>query len=252
MSPSSPPGRDFDALAAFVDELRPLAADNNLNGIRAAIAGYAERLGFERFTYHVIQPPHGPRVPFYISTYPEEWVARYVSEGYVKLDPVVGLASRSLVAFPWQDAWRDRGNGRQRELRQESGDLGLRNGLTVPIHSPGGGLATLNFTASVGDKAFADIYRSSRHQLESLALHVHELVLQNFYPSPDALPSLAPRERECLLWASEGKSNWEVGQILGLSEETVRTYIKSAAKKLGATNRLQTVVKAIAFGLIVR
>ena len=28
---------------------------------------------------------------------------------------------------------------------------------------------------------------------------------------------LSPREKECLLWAARGKSDWDIGMILGLS-----------------------------------
>jgi DNA-binding CsgD family transcriptional regulator len=33
--------------------------------------------------------------------------------------------------------------------------------------------------------------------------------------------SLSEREKACLLWTARGKSSWEIGRILSISENTV-------------------------------
>ena len=48
---------------------------------------------------------------------------------------------------------------------------------------------------------------------------------------------LTPREREVLSWVSEGKSNWEVGQIVGCVEQTVKKHLQHIYRKLGVENR---------------
>ena len=57
---------------------------------------------------------------------------------------------------------------------------------------------------------------------------------------------LTGREREALTWVSEGKSDWEIAMILGLSETTVRFHVDNARKKLGAVNRAQAVARLVA------
>lgn len=52
---------------------------------------------------------------------------------------------------------------------------------------------------------------------------------------------LTAREQESLAWVAEGKSDWEIATILGLSETTVRFHVDNARKKLGAVNRAQAV-----------
>ncbi len=64
-------------------------------------------------------------------------------------------------------------------------------------------------------------------------------------------PALAKRERECLYWCSRGKTNWEIGQILSISERTAEHHIASAARKLGSTSRVHAVAQAIRKRLIV-
>ena len=57
---------------------------------------------------------------------------------------------------------------------------------------------------------------------------------------------LTSREREALTWVAEGKSDWEIAVILGLSETTVRFHVDNARKKLGAVNRAQAVARLVA------
>jgi LuxR family quorum sensing-dependent transcriptional regulator len=61
---------------------------------------------------------------------------------------------------------------------------------------------------------------------------------------------LSKREREALQWAAEGKTEWEIGAILGLSEHTAEKFIRSARAKLHAGNRTHAVARAIRLGLI--
>ena len=62
--------------------------------------------------------------------------------------------------------------------------------------------------------------------------------------------SLTRRERDCLLWVAEGKTTWEIGQILRISENTVLYHIKNAQEKLGAVIRIHAVAKALRLELL--
>ncbi|MEW9804493.1 helix-turn-helix transcriptional regulator [Mesorhizobium marinum] len=61
---------------------------------------------------------------------------------------------------------------------------------------------------------------------------------------------LSDRERECLLWVSEGKTTDEVALILGVSANTVNNYITHAIQKLSASNRAMAIATAIRSGII--
>jgi len=53
--------------------------------------------------------------------------------------------------------------------------------------------------------------------------------------------SLSDREHEVLNWVSQGKSNEEIGQILGISRNTVKNHLKRIFAKMGVTARSQAV-----------
>ena len=61
---------------------------------------------------------------------------------------------------------------------------------------------------------------------------------------------LTGRERECLLWAAEGKTAWEISQILAVSQRTVVFHLNNATTKLNATNRQHAVARAVARSLL--
>jgi DNA-binding CsgD family transcriptional regulator len=56
---------------------------------------------------------------------------------------------------------------------------------------------------------------------------------------------LTPREAEVLLWVSQGKSNADVGSIIGCSEKTVKQHIGNIFDKLGVENRTAASLVAI-------
>ncbi|AVH42575.1 response regulator transcription factor [Agrobacterium tumefaciens] len=56
--------------------------------------------------------------------------------------------------------------------------------------------------------------------------------------------SLTARESEVLLWIAKGKSNRDIGDILGLSARTVNKHLEQIYVKLGVENRASAAVKA--------
>lgn len=66
---------------------------------------------------------------------------------------------------------------------------------------------------------------------------------------PQAL-ALSPRESECLIWVSRGKSSSDIGAITGLSPRTVDSYIEKTCAKLRVRTRIEAVAVAVRSGMI--
>ena len=60
-----------------------------------------------------------------------------------------------------------------------------------------------------------------------------------------AFSDLSERELEVLFLVSQGKSNREIGEILGLSEKTVRNHVSNLLEKLGKSNRIELATYAV-------
>lgn len=56
---------------------------------------------------------------------------------------------------------------------------------------------------------------------------------------------LTSREAEVLLWLSRGKSNRDIGQILGISPRTVNKHLEQVFVKLGVENRASAAARAV-------
>jgi DNA-binding NarL/FixJ family response regulator len=62
--------------------------------------------------------------------------------------------------------------------------------------------------------------------------------------------TLTARELDVLGLLAEGLPHEEIGRRLGISSETVRTHLRKASGRLGATTRTQAVATALRLGLL--
>ena len=98
--------------------------------------------------------------------------------------------------------------------------------------------------------------------LELLASPMHlaltRVLLHKGSPQGHALPKrpvgsapvvLTPREKEVLHWLREGKTNWEIGRILTVGDETVKSHVQKVLVKLKVNNRTQAVSRAVEIGV---
>jgi DNA-binding CsgD family transcriptional regulator len=79
-------------------------------------------------------------------------------------------------------------------------------------------------------------------------------------PSKTGVPSLprrqtikgklTARESEVLRWVANGKSAWEIGEILHITKRTVDEHVQTAVRKLGAVNRTHAVALGLRDGII--
>ena len=62
--------------------------------------------------------------------------------------------------------------------------------------------------------------------------------------------ALSPRELECLIWVTRGKSTGDIGSILGLSPRTVDSYLEKVCSKLRVRTRIEAVAVAVRAGVV--
>ncbi len=175
--------------------------------------------------------------------YPTRWVDHYFANGYLEVDPTITTAASRSTPYEWRF---DRpGAAKSDQLFRDVYDLGVRRGLTVPIHAPGG----LSFVASFAGVNLEPDPRD-RPMLSWLAAQFYEQYIDVITVGDRPIPVLSARERDCLTWVARGKSSWDIGQIIGISENTVNFHLKNTFAKLNVKGRTLGVVKAITLGLI--
>jgi DNA-binding CsgD family transcriptional regulator len=67
------------------------------------------------------------------------------------------------------------------------------------------------------------------------------------FSSPKPLESLGltTREAEVLLWVAQGKSNGDIGILLGMAEKTVKKHVGNIFDKLGLEGRNAATLRAL-------
>ena len=111
----------------------------------------------------------------------------------------------------------------------------LTCGVSVPIHLPKGGFASL--TGLRTGKA-RTVLKDAQHTLADFSLITHalqEAAYPLFSKEMRAYPHirLTKRERECLKWAAEGLTAAEIATQLSRSLAVVTLHLASAMHKLG-------------------
>ncbi|OJX51330.1 MAG: hypothetical protein BGO81_11650 [Devosia sp. 66-22] len=93
------------------------------------------------------------------------------------------------------------------------------------MNSPGGGLEPPAQGQLDGVLAAGTPEEVSRHMA---GLLLTERLMELAAPADD-VPALTERERDCLAFVADGRTDWEIATLLGISESTVRFHLNSAA-----------------------
>ena len=182
----------------------------------------------------------------------EYWCER----GYFLIDPVQLLAARTSVPFFWNYAAGAETRishfvtPEAEPVARYLLDHDMPAGVTVPIHMPHGGFATVTGTLAPGATAREAIHNIADFGL--LAQVFHEAAYQAYADTllDPATVHLTARERQCLGYCADGYSAKEISRLIGRSVPTVVLHLSTAAKKLGARNRTQAAAIAVRHGLL--
>jgi LuxR family transcriptional regulator, quorum-sensing system regulator BjaR1 len=173
--------------------------------------------------------------------WPTDWFKIYIENNYDRVDPVIRHCRSSIHPFEWEeapyDAERERGAA---EVMHRATDFRMVRGFIVPIH----GLTGYEAAVSLGGIDL-DLNVRSKPALHLMAMYSFERIRRLLQPTPDPPSQLTQREREVVAWASQGKSAWEIGEILHITQRTAEQHLENAGRKLGAVNRTHTVAIAI-------
>lgn len=179
--------------------------------------------------------------------YPDEYMQIYSKQKLYEKDPVTLWQFQNTGAQIWTDTYRLFKNKIPKNLIARAADFDVRYGVSGGVTSPDTKTASIiNFS---GKK---NIFGSHQKAVvEILAPHIHQALVRicmgqarnRHYP-------LTRRESEIIKWLSEGKSNWEIGMILKISERTAKFHVKNISRKFNAVNRAHAVAIALEENLV--
>ena len=171
-----------------------------------------------------------------------------LDSGFAADDPVHLASRRTNAGFAWSEIGTlIRLNARHKEILTGGRRFGLGNGFTVPVNVPGEPSGSCSFALS------------ARSELSPTRLFCAEIIGTQAFKVARRLaaaqitrprPHLSKREIECVRLVALGKSDWEIGVILGISAETAKQYVKQSRLAYGVASRTQLAVCALYDGWI--
>jgi DNA-binding CsgD family transcriptional regulator len=237
-------GQDImlDTLEHFIDVSNKVNSESRL---RSLFVGALRDEGYENAVFARVSNRRLISVPW--SDFPSGYLDAYQGENWDKIDPVVQRIRGARGPFRWSETYSRNGFTRtQRNFFEQCKELGVHSGITIPMHGPGQEVDLVSVSM-----------RSSSARAGDRASHVYLMSVQYWLKYCELVDQrtnfegcLTRQELECVRWCKEGKTNWEIGEIMRISEKTVEFHLTNAMRKLGATNRMTAVITAIKAGLV--
>lgn len=216
-------------------------------------------LGFDYFLFGLCTPSlslHTPDIRI-ISNYPETWMQIYNDQGLIAVDPVVKYCQEHTLPVVWSKLNENTkyNNPKYLATMKAAEKHGLKSGISVPLRSPSGEFGIFSVSKNESGPQVDQECKNAIAKTQYLANHAMEALLaiteSKRQREAEALrEKLTRREYECLFWACEGKTAWEISVILKITERTVLFHLSNATIKMGATNRQHAVAKALLHGII--
>jgi DNA-binding CsgD family transcriptional regulator len=215
-----------------------------------AMTCITRKLGFEYFALaHHVDVRVARSNTIRVHNYPQAWVDYYDANALGISDPVHRASHVTSIGFDWsQIPQMIPLTPADQQTLALGRDKGIGNGFTVPAHVPGEARGSCSFANAAG----RPVPSHSLPLAQLAGLFAFEAARRLCTPRGVQVrsPPLTDRQRDCVMWIARGKSAWETGQILGVSEETVRTHVRHAYERYDVNKRTSLIVQALFDGTI--
>lgn len=223
----------------------------NRDEFQGEVVAFTKRLGFDTVAATVVIDHMLADAEFItVDNTPRAYKDTFDSRDHGRLDPVMQHVKRQSVPIIWdQSTYVKNGLG---DMWEEQARFGLSNGICLALHMPEGRHFILGVERDRPVPLEAPELTRLVADLQLFAVHAQDAALRILTPASlePGVPALTPRELETLRWTMEGKTAWEVGKALGITERTAALHVNNATHKLGCVNKHQAVLKALRLGLI--
>lgn len=238
----------FDRVDAFVRDVAEIRSEAELADALRAVAG---ELGFSYFALtHHVDIRQAPQPAIRLHNYPPGWADWFDEHRLGPSDPVHRASDLTSVGFTWSQLPRlIELTPRDREILERAGWNGIGDGFTVPAHVPGESNGSCSFATRSGEPV-PEEHLAVAQLVGAFAFEAARRLWRMRRPDGPAPRRLTERQRDCVLWAARGKTDWEIARVLGLSHETVIQHLKQARERYGVSKRTMLAISALFDGTI--
>lgn len=237
----------FGDVQEFVHEANRVA---DMASLRGLLENTVQSLGFDYYAliHHV---DLSRRTDDYVRLvhYPQAWKEKSLKQEYYSDDPILAVAQKSMTPFLWTDVPRLIPlSQRQEEILNSAHLAGIGDGVTVPINIPGEFSGSCSFSMRAGKEIPEPLLPTAQY-LGCFAFQAaRRIVLLKSAAKAtieEAQQRLSPRQMDCVILAGRGKSDGDIGQLLGISGQTVHQHVEEAKRRYHVATRQQLIVRAL-------
>lgn len=239
-----------DGLQDFVQRCNLAKTEEELFGL---LDEATRRLGFEQFAMtHHVDLAGRPDDSIALATYSQDWIETLIGQRYFIDDPIHAASIKTAVGFLWSDVGKMIDlTERQKAILDAASKFGLVEGFTVPVHVPG----EYQGTCSFGARSLENLSPDALSQAQLVGMFAFEAArriirARRRETRVGEMPALTGRQLDCITLVAMGKTDWEIGRILGISEATAHEHIEAARKRYKVGKRTQLVIRALFDGQI--
>jgi LuxR family transcriptional regulator, quorum-sensing system regulator CciR len=235
-------------LRTLISQYQEVASQTDLHDL---LSLSTRALGFTYFALiHHTNPNKPNDLLLFLHNYPADRATAYFEEQLFRYDPIFLACNCTNVGFAWDEIdTLIRMTPRLQNVLDSCRAYGFGEGYTVPAHIPGEPPGSCSFVTKAG-VALPRQNLMAAQLLGSFAFQAGRRIsglAAKGYPSQTRLTQ---RQRDCIYWVVRGKTDWEIGKILGISEETVTQHINLARKRYCVDRRTALAVRAIHDGQV--
>jgi LuxR family transcriptional regulator, quorum-sensing system regulator BjaR1 len=182
-----------------------------------------------------------------LTNWPGDLIKAYDDMEIGAASPVMRRLTKSALCFQFdvEAINANRTDGKTRDVVELFHRFAMKRGAYFSVYSPLFGAGAVGYGGKREELAECEMM-----ELQMFSICIFDRLVQLREPVNGKKLKLSERERECLRWTAEGKTSFEIGKIVGISEHTVNYYLNTASGKLNSTNRVQAVAVALRNGLL--
>ena len=184
-----------------------------------------------------------------VDNYNPEWKESSRTEKLISSDPLIKHSSTSNLPLVWGRSLYEK--AKATDLWELYASHGFNSGIAISLRDHLGNGYKIGLSR---DQPITTEPRELSRLVADTQLFgafAQSAMMRIWNPKPEVdFPALTARELECLSWTLEGKTAWELGVILGITERTANFHLGNAIQKLDCDNKHSAVIKAMRMGMI--
>jgi len=236
------------AAQAFVDHARSVKSEKDLFELLAECCRSVS-IRYFALVHHVDFGVE--KVPaIRLHNYPRAWEHWFDENRLGRSDPIHRASQMVAGGFPWT-AVPDliQLTPADESVFAQARIVGIGDGYTVPAHVPGEFTGSCSFAMQSGEP-FPNELHWIAQAIGGIAFDAARRITRIRELWPRLERPLTDRQRDCVLWSTRGKTDWETGTILGITKGTVIQHLKHARERYDVHNKTELSVRALHDGLI--